>query len=114
MPMEADVAIFEALVTAIEQAPSDATGANLHKVFPSVLKGNKAERDVIVAMLGFCGALASKRHPGFAERFIPANSRPLPDRRFVDMAYPACWWTRAEGFDRSALKPYFGHVFNAV
>lgn len=113
-PLTIDIAIFDQIVAAIDGAPAGTSSANLHKVFPRGMKGNKAERDAIVSMLGFCGALGTADHMGFSARFIPADCRPLPDRRFVDMAYPACWWTRAEGFDRSALREYFGHASNSV
>lgn len=113
-PTDSDVALLKALIAAIEHAPPGTSSANLHKHFPRELKANKAERDVIVGILGYCGALSSSAHPGFAERFVPSTERQLPDRRFVDMAYPACWWTSAEPFEHSALKPYFGQLFGTT
>lgn len=109
-PSEKDVALFDALVVAIESAPAKTTGSQLHKVFPRELAANKAERDRVVAMLGLCGALGTKVHAGFGASFVPADSRELPDRHNVDMDYPACWWTRADGLNLKALRPYFGHA----
>lgn len=113
-PSVADVALFDSLIAAIDSAPGATTSGALHKRFPAGLKGNKPERDTVVATLGFCGALATSDHPGFADRFIPWASRELPDRHFVDMKYPACWWRRDQGFDRQALKPYFAHLSKSL
>ncbi len=109
-PAERDVALFGALIAAIDAAPANTTSSQLHGVFPRELAANKAERDRIVAMLGFCGALGTKAHPGHGVDFISSHARAMPDRHHVDMDYPACWWRRADGFDREALRPYFGHA----
>lgn len=108
-PTEEDLALFDDLLHVIVTAPHDTTAASLHKLFPKGLKGNKPERDVMVGILGFVGALGTASHQGFAEKFIPARDRELPDRRFVDMAYPACWWRGSDGLCRESLRAFFGH-----
>jgi hypothetical protein len=109
LPEPPDLALFKSLIEFLAAAPADATAATLHKAFPKELKANKAERDVIVGMLGFIGALATAEHPGFARKFIRTNLRHSPPRRFVDMAYPACWWGKQDGVRMEALQEYFGH-----
>ena len=109
-PTSDDISIFRAIVTAIRSAETGVTAATLHAQFPKTLKANKAERDVIISILGFCDVLAGPSHPGFSDTFIPANGRPLPDRRFVDMAYPACWWSGDIGVNEARLEEYFAHV----
>jgi hypothetical protein len=42
--------------------------------------------------------------------FVPSDNRNLPDRRFVDMNYPARWWRREDGVNQRFLRAYFGHV----
>lgn len=110
LPSSEDVRIFRELVSAIEAAAPTVTASMLHKCFTGVFKGNKAERDVIVAILGFCGVLETRDHPGYSRRFVPYHERALPGRRFVDMPYPACWWHREAGLRVEALHEYFGHV----
>lgn len=107
-PTPADVAACKLLLAAIDAAPAGTTSASLHKLFPAELRSNRAEREVIIGMLGFCGALGTKDHPGFGSRFVPSHERALPNRRNVDMAYPACWWEQGEGLNRDSLMPYFG------
>jgi hypothetical protein len=109
-PTEDDFRIFGGLLSAIEAAPSSATAASLQACLSPHLKSTKSERDVLVALFGFCGILASPNHPGFANHFIAPADRDLPNRRFVDMPYPACWWRAPDGLNRQALKAYFGHI----
>lgn len=109
-PTAEDVELLGNLLALLERAPAGTTAAQLQAMFPKELKGNKAERDVIVAMLGFAGALATDAHSGFSAEFVPINRRELPPRRFVDTPYPACWWRMEDGFRRTSLEPYFGHL----
>lgn len=109
-PTDEDVLIFKALISAIESAPIDTSSAALHAQFPKALKANKAQRDVITGILGYCGILGAPTHPGFSTGFVSYDQRSLPDRRFVDMAYPACWWSSEEGINNTQLVQYFGHV----
>jgi hypothetical protein len=109
-PTSEDIGIFRNILSAIESAPRHVTSSGLQKYLAGALKSNKAERDGLVAILGFCGILETAGHPGFFKAFIPAGKRSLPHRRFIDMPYPVCWWTRDEGINREAVEEYFGHV----
>jgi hypothetical protein len=109
-PSEEDLRIFRDLVECLVSVSPTLTSAQLHKHFPVSLKANKAERDQIVAILGLCGILGTVQHPGFGERFVPEHERQLPDRHFVDMAYPACWWRGSDGLNEDRLREAFGHV----
>ncbi len=105
-----DQRIFRSLVEVIAQVPPHTTSAALHKHFAHFFKSNKAERDTLIAILGFCGILAVPGHPGYGKTFVAAGERRLPNRHFVDMAYPACWWQGGDGVNHAALRDYFGHV----
>lgn len=109
-PTQDDIRIFQELIAACRLAGPEVTSSTLHKLLPHSLKGNKAERDVLVAILGLTGILGTASHPGFARAFVPANARELPSRRFVDMSYPACWWSGEDGLNESALTHFFGHI----
>ena len=105
-----DKRIFRGIIEAIEMCPQQTTAAALHKTFADLLPSNKNERDHIVETLGFCGVLETREHSGYFERFISRKDRAFPPRRNVDMAYPARWWTRADGINREALKATFGNA----
>lgn len=109
-PVAADIEIFRSIVAAIDGAPLSISSANLHSRFAKVLKSNKSERDVLVAILGFCGVLETPACSGYSSNFVPVGERRLPDRRFVDMPYPVCWWQGDIGINQKWLLEYFGHV----
>ena len=67
-------------------------------------------REVLIGILGLCGVLETSEHRGYMTRFVPWSERELPARRFIDMHYPACWWTRADGVNGEAVQYWFGHV----
>lgn len=108
-PTSEDIGIFRELLAAISNTQPKVSSAALQSEFSKVLRSNKAERDCILAILGYCGILGTPAHPGFAMEFVHANQRHLPDRRFVDMPYPACWWTSDIGINKDRLHHFFGH-----
>jgi hypothetical protein len=109
-PSQADIEILRALIHAVETSPASVTSINVESRLSGVFKSNKAERDVVVAILGFCGILESPGHPGYRERFIPLVERARPSRQLAGMQYPACWWRSRDGVNRIALDEYFGHA----
>lgn len=109
-PTAEDLDIFRETIAAISSAPPTVTSAQLHKHLPTSLRSNKAERDQLIGILGLCGVLGTSKHPGFGEQFLPAYQRTLPDRHYVDMAYPACWWRGSDGLNEDRLRDVFGHV----
>lgn len=109
-PGAEDVRIFHGVIDAIRKAPSQTTSAAVQSRLPKALKSNKAERDGLVALLGFAGILETPGHPGYSDAYVPVNGRQLPGRRFVDMPYPACWWMAGNGINQAKLGEYFGHV----
>lgn len=108
-PTNQDIQIFQKIVSAISQAPKVGSAA-LQASFSKILKSNKSERDVLIVIFGFCGILGTPEHPGFTDSFIPANRRELPNRHFIDMSYPACWWQSDIGINQLRLNEYFGYV----
>ena len=71
------------------------------------MPSNKAERDVLIYILGYTGVLTIPEHAGFLNGFVRFNERHLPPHRFVGMAYPACWWKGRHGINNSALRFWF-------
>lgn len=105
-----DVRILRELLDVIRSVDNTMTSGRLEATFAKFLKSNKAERDILISILGFCGILRTPGHPPYSNRFIPVSQRELPDRRFVDMSYPACWWTGSDGIDENEVIRHFGHV----
>lgn len=104
-PTRADIDIGHQLITCLRQLPPATTAARAATQL-TMLTGNKAERDSLLGTLGVCGILGAAAHAGYAQAFIPYRDRELPGRRFVDQAYPTCWWTAADGINDDALQTF--------
>ena len=109
-PTPVDIRIFRELLEVIRRVPQETTSARLQKHLRGIMPSNKDERDVLIGILGLAGVLGTRAHPGYFKKFVPYNGRELPARRFVDMAYPACWWRGSDGINHEALGYYFGHI----
>jgi hypothetical protein len=109
-PTASDVNALKDMLEAIEDAPAKTTSAALEKHLGKCFKSSKPERDVVVGILGLCGILETEDHPGFMSRFVKWSIREIPDRHWVDMAYPACWWRRSDGINHEAVNYWFGHL----
>ena len=105
-PSDADIALGRQLTRYLSGLPPAAT-ASQAVAGMTFIKGSKAEREVILDILGVTGILQTADHPGFAGRYVPAAERHLPPRRFTDRAYPVCWWTAADGVNTAALRQFF-------
>jgi hypothetical protein len=113
-PTSDDLAILRDLVRRIAAVPPDTTAPGLVKLTAGTFASNESERSVVIDILGYCGILRVPGHPGFSDRFVGAKDRnhDLPPQRFVDGAYPVCWWRGRYGVDREALAFWFpGLVF---
>ena len=110
VPTLEDAALFRQLIAAIQQLPERVSSADVQGRFNKILKSNKAERDGLVAALGYCGILNTPGQENFNDEFVGAKRRRLPDRRFMDMPYPACWWNSDAGISTERLNAVFGHV----
>jgi hypothetical protein len=109
-PGSIDIQIFREIIHTIEGLPSGVTAAALQGKLGTIFKSNKAERDTLVGILGYCGVLSKPGLPDFAQHFVSPAQRELPDHHYVDMPYPACWWRSEYGIDSARLKEYFGHI----
>ncbi len=109
-PIADDVEALRRLLQTVRGVPLATTAAELQRHLSPVIRSNKSEREILIGILGLCGILATGEHPGHFPRFVPHAKRELPARRFVDMAYPACWWRGADGLNDKAIEFWFGHL----
>jgi hypothetical protein len=106
-PVGADIAIFRSILRVIEGVPGETTAPQLQARLGKLLPSNKAEREVLINILGHCGVLRTPGHPGYFDSFVPECDRTIPSYRNVDMAYPVCWWRGRDGIDRTVLRYFF-------
>jgi hypothetical protein len=106
---ESGLAAGRELVAALRSAaPKDTAtkAAEQLRSFPS----NKAERAVVMDILGVSGILLDSAHPSYRLGFVRYDERALPDQHFIDRAYPACWWRGSGGLDDAALREFLSEV----
>lgn len=106
-PTEEDAAVMRAILDTIDGVEAKTTAPQLQGKLSALFKSNKAERETVLRILGYCGILRAAGHPGYWDHFVPNAERELPPQRFVDMAYPACWWRGRDGVDREASRRVF-------
>jgi hypothetical protein len=102
-PGDEALAVGWRLVTALRNAAPEATASRLATQLRMV-RGNTDERAALLDILGVCGVLRTREHPGYATGFVAAADRELPPRRYVDRSYPVCWWKGRDGVDEDALR----------
>lgn len=71
-----------------------------------MLKGNVAEREVVLDILGVCGVLRTPAHGGYATDFVASVDRVIPPQRYVERSYPVCWWRGRDGLTDAALRQF--------
>jgi len=98
-PTSEDIEIFKEILKAIDSCkPNDYPGALRGKMAEiSILKANKAERDVIIEILACIGVLAPKSH-----------NRPEAGKH--DWTY-ATYWRGEDGYDEALVDRYFRKYF---
>ena len=98
-----DMSLARAIFKTIRDCPPATTAAKLAGILKP-LPGNKAERSMLIGTLGIAGILDTPAHTGFADRFVEYQDRAIPNRHYIEDPYPICWWTAADGINRSALR----------
>ncbi|SNS94365.1 hypothetical protein SAMN05421812_102454 [Asanoa hainanensis] len=104
-PTGADIEVGKHLLEVLRTSSTKTTSTSVLSTLRMV-PGNKDERSALVEILGVCGVLETRDHPGYAESYIPSDERELPARHHVDTAYPACWWTGADGVNDANLAKF--------
>lgn len=99
---EQDVTLGKQLLDTLRSLPPGTTAPAAAKHLRA-LKGNKAEREELLDILGICSILQTPQHPGHLTQFVPHWRRDLPPYRYVDRAYPVCWWRSDHGVNTAAV-----------
>jgi hypothetical protein len=101
-PTAADRAAFEHLLDGLDGAAPTVTATRAAGQRWPGIPSNKAEREVLLDILGICSVLETSEHSGFLRRFVPAADRVVPQHKFAERPYPVCWWRAEHGVNRSA------------
>jgi hypothetical protein len=103
-PTDADRTAFEQLLHTLAAIPADWTASKAAGKPWAGMLSNKAEREVLLDLLGVCSVLETPEHRGFMDHFVRAADRTLPPYRYVERAYPVSWWRAEYGVNRLAVE----------
>lgn len=103
VPSAEDRAGLERLLSSLAALPAGSTaGTAASERWPGI-PSNKAERTVLLEILGVCSILENPQHPGFAHHFVRRVDRADPPSR-SELAYPVCWWRSGDGVNQTVAK----------
>lgn len=106
-PGEPDLKIMRQILAVIQGCEAQAGPRDLEKRLAKVVVSNKAEREVLIQILAYCGILQPRDQASYFQSFVPAARRTLPPVHKIDWTYPVCWWRGSDGINLDALRDYF-------
>lgn len=109
-PTSEDLAIMRAIIDSAQSCPATARPRDLERRLANIIQSNRAEREMLLQILGYCGLLQSNKHPGYFRTFVNATDRTLPPASRIDWTYPFCWWRGSDGVNPKALAYYFPQI----
>lgn len=109
-PTQQDLVIMQQIIDAAHTCPADARPRDLEHRLANIIQSNRAEREMLLLILGYCGILQSSEHHGFFRAFVNHTDRTLPPVSKIDWTYPICWWRGSDGVNQKALAFYFPQI----
>jgi hypothetical protein len=106
-PTKSDVeilqSVLDSLIDITEGKLSDA-----EKAIKNCIKGNKNERESIIATMGYCGILNIPNYENFHKSYIAWSERAHSDYAKSDWPFPADLWLPKYGLNQEAVQFWFG------
>jgi hypothetical protein len=93
------------ILDAASNAPASARPNDLIKMIAPHLPGNRAQRRIVIGILGHAGILQPGSHPGFFDGYPTDRESPRDAKN--DWPYPVLWWRGRDGVNAAALAYYF-------
>ncbi|PDT88483.1 hypothetical protein CO669_20940 [Bradyrhizobium sp. Y36] len=109
-PTEDDCSILAEIIDIAAGLAPDARPNELERRIGKVIKSNRAERCVLIQILGYCGVLKPAGRSGFLQAFTPDELRDRPADHSNDWTYPVIWWRGTDGIDLDVLGQLFPKV----
>jgi hypothetical protein len=106
-PSGNDLMIMQEIIAITRQLGPTAKLRDLEKSLVKAFMSNRAEREVLIQILSYCGIFQPQKHSGFFKEFTNYTDRTIPPVNKIDWTYPACWWRGNDGVNSQALTYYF-------
>lgn len=102
-----DLVILNSVLDAARGSDAGDRPSDLER--PRLVPSNKAERVVLLGILGVCGLFSPPDHPGLLGQWVPAYERePPPKPSKNDWLYPIFWWRGELRVNEAAARAVFG------
>jgi hypothetical protein len=106
-PTDEDYSIFKSIIKTIKELDEKAKPRDVEKAISKLFKSNKAERDILISILGYCSILETPEHKGFLKYYTYFVDRQPPPQHFNDWSYPISWWKRKDCINKEAPQYFF-------
>lgn len=106
-PIEQDFDVMRQIIQVVYQCQPTDRPRDLERKLAPIFKSNKAEREILIQILAYCGILQPSKRLGYFQFFTSYYERDIPPVNKIDWTYPVCWWRGTDGINQSALKNYF-------
>ena len=106
-PTEQDFDVMRQIIQVVHQCKPTDKPRDLEQRLASVFKSNKAEREILIQILAYCGILRPSKRSGYFQSFTNYFEREIPPTNKIDWTYPVCWWRGSDDINQSAWKYYF-------
>jgi len=101
-----DLDIMRQIIETVSSSEFDDRPRTLEKRLTHILDSNKAEREILIHILAYCGIIQPTNHPGYFESFINCSDRTEPEGNRY-WKYPLSWWRGMHGNNQKALAFFF-------
>ena len=106
-PTNQDLNEMRQILSIVRNCEPQSRPRDLEKQLAKVFESNKAEREILIQILGYCGILQPQNHHGYFQSFVDYFNRTIPPVNKIDWTYPVCWWRGSDGINQTALEYYF-------
>lgn len=106
-PTTEDFMILRRILSTAASMKSNARLGHLENALSKVLASNRAERRVLISILGYAGILVDPSRPAFRLEFVPDLEREQTPYHRDDWPYPVQWWNGSFGVNVAAVNDWF-------
>lgn len=105
------IAKLRELLDALRALPESATLGDLQGSIVGIFPSSKAERQVVLEILGYCGILRPRSFPSMHKQWLSHDQMPTPAHFYSkEWMSPISCWQGADGVDEEAVSFWFGSL----
>jgi hypothetical protein len=99
--------ILKVILDRAQSMPGTSKPRDLERALQTILKSNKAEREMLLTILSYCGLLQPRRRPAFWKEYVSPSKHTIPPVHKIDWNDPIAWWRGEDGVNDEACRFWF-------